>query len=458
MKRSKKLYTLLGVLVVVLIATIGVLKYEEKKEEIKNSGEVILEVAAEDVTGLSWEYDSESLAFYKDGSWFYDEDEAFPVNEEKITSLLEEFEQVQASFVIENVEDYGQYGLDNPECTVTLETEEKTYEISLGDFSTMDSERYMSMGDGNVYLISQDPVEAFEITLDDMIAHDEIPDMDDVTEITLAGAKNYTVTLEETSTTYSEDDLYYIEQDGNMLPLDTDNVESFIQTIKNLDLTDYKTYNVTENDLAVYGLAEPELTITVKYPEEDEDGEKPIQTFTLSVGRDPEEADSAENDDIIAYVRIGESKIIYEITSTEYKELVTTTYDELRHQEIFWADFDSVNQIQITLEGENYTITADGKDDDRTYKYGDEEIEIDDLKTAFTGLESDKFTDEEATGKEEISLTLQLKNDNVSEVTITFYRCDGSRCLAVVDGEPTALVSRADVVDLIEAVNAIVLE
>lgn len=457
MKRSKKLYTLLGVLAVVLIATIGVLKYEEKKEEIKNSGEVILEVAAEDVTGFSWEYDSESLAFYKDGSWFYDEDEAFPVNEEKIESLLEEFEQVQASFVIENVEDYGQYGLDNPECTVTLETEEKTYEILLGDFSTMDSERYMSMGDGNVYLISQDPVEAFEITLDDMIAHDEIPDMDDVTEFTLTGAKNYTVTLEETSTTYSEDDLYYIEKDGNMLPLDTDNVESFIQTIKNLDLTDYKTYNATEEDLAAYGLAEPELTITVKYPEEDEDGEKPIQTFTLNVGRDPEEADSTD-DDIIAYVRIGESKMIYEITSTEYKELVTTTYDELRHQEIFWADFDSVNQIQITLEGETYTITADGKDDDRTYKYGDEEIEIDDLKTAFTGLESDKFTDEEATGKEEISLTLQLENDNVSEMTITFYRYDGSSCLAVVDGEPTALVSRSEVVDLVEAVNAIVLD
>ena len=34
---------------------------------------------------------------------------------------------------------------------------------------------------------------------------------------------------------------------------------------------------------------------------------------------------------------------------------------------------------------------------------------------------------------------------------------DGTNCLAVVDGTPVSLVARADVVDLIEAVNEIVL-
>ena len=35
MKRSKKLYTLLGVLVLICVITFGVSKYEEKKELIK---------------------------------------------------------------------------------------------------------------------------------------------------------------------------------------------------------------------------------------------------------------------------------------------------------------------------------------------------------------------------------------------------------------------------------------
>ena len=42
--------------------------------------------------------------------------------------------------------------------------------------------------------------------------------------------------------------------------------------------------------------------------------------------------------------------------------------------------------------------------------------------------------------------------------SIICYRYDGNKCLAVVDGEPVSLVDRSHVVDLIEAVNAIVLK
>lgn len=457
MKRSKRLYGLLGVLAVVCIATVGVLTYEEKKEEIKNSGETVLAINPDDVTHLSWSYDSASYAFSRDEGWKYEEDKEFPVNEAKMTSLLEQFQEVKAAFVIENVDDYGQYGLDDPECEVSVRTKEKEYEILLGDFSSMDAQRYMSMGDGNVYLITEDPAEAFEISLSDMIAHDEIPALDQASEITFAGAKNYTITLEDTSITYSNEDLYYTRQDEKAIPLDTDKVEAYLDTIEGLGLTDYKTYKATEEDLASYGLAEPELTVTVRYPVE-QDGESTTKTFTLTVGRDPEEAASTEDDEIIAYVRVGDSKLIYEITATEYKALVKAAASDLRHDEIFWAEFDSITQLEVTLEGETHTITADGKEEDITYKCGDKEIEITDLKSALTDLEVDQYTKEEPTGKEEIRLTIQLDHETVSQIELIFYRCDGSTCLACVDGEPTALVSRSQVVDLMEAVNKIVLE
>ena len=45
MSRSKKIYVLLGVLLVVCVATLGVSRYEAYKEEIKNSDEVILKLA-----------------------------------------------------------------------------------------------------------------------------------------------------------------------------------------------------------------------------------------------------------------------------------------------------------------------------------------------------------------------------------------------------------------------------
>ncbi len=81
MKRSKRLYAWTGVLVIICGVTFGVSRYEQKKEEIKNSDKVILELAADDVTALSWEYDQTELAFHKDKRWLYDDDEAFPVSE-----------------------------------------------------------------------------------------------------------------------------------------------------------------------------------------------------------------------------------------------------------------------------------------------------------------------------------------------------------------------------------------
>ncbi|MGN1376851.1 MAG: hypothetical protein ACI4V6_00740, partial [Dorea sp.] len=97
------------------------------------------------------------------------------------------------------------------------------------------------------------------------------------------------------------------------------------------------------------------------------------------------------------------------------------------------------------------------KEDDRTYYYGEEELEIDDLKSALMALTADSFTEEEPKGKEEISLTVHLDNENYPEVTVKLCRYDGSYCLAVVDGEPVSLVKRDQVIDLVEAVHAIVL-
>lgn len=95
--------------------------------------------------------------------------------------------------------------------------------------------------------------------------------------------------------------------------------------------------------------------------------------------------------------------------------------------------------------------------DGRTYFYQGEELKIDDFQAAFEALSADRFTDERPTQKEEISLTVYLDNENDPEVSIQLYRYDGTHCLAVVDETPVSLIGRGDVVNLIEAVHAIVL-
>lgn len=471
MKRSKRLCILLGVLAVACVATFALSRYQAKKEQIETSGEVVLEIPVDSVQALSWEYDGEELAFHKDDKWIYDEDEAFPVDGEKIEDLLDQFSAMGAAFIIENPEDLSPYGLSDPTCSITITTDEETYTILLGGYSTMDSQRYVSIGDGNVYLVADDPLDNYDVGLRDLLDPDDIPDFDQVSKITFTGSENYEIfyeAYEEGSTrTYCADDVYFAQQEDGTLPLDTDKVTSYLQTIRYLDLSDYVTYNVTDEELAQYGLDDPQLTIQVDYTEENEDGDEVSDIFTLHISRDPEELAKAEEseseneddaeEEITAYMRVGDSPIVYRLYSESYSSLMRASCDDLRHAELLTAAFADITQIDISLEDADYTITTDGSGDDRTYAYLETEVEIDDFRDALESLQADSFTDEAPAQKEEIRLTLHLDNAAFPTVEISLYRYDGSSCLAVVDGVPTALVERSQVVDLIEAVNAIVL-
>lgn len=489
MKRFKKIYILSGTLAVVCLATIGVMQLEERKEKIKNTDEIILSVPVDSVSALSWEYESETFSFHKNEKWLYDEDEAFPVEEDEINRLLEQFQELGASFIIEEAEDYGQYGLEEPACTIRLTSEEGEYEILLGGYSSMDSQRYVSIGDGNVYLVKNDPVDYFDVTLSDLIDHDEIPSFGEAEGIQFAGAENYSITYEEDSAhTYCADDVYFISRDEKKLPLDTSRIEEYLQGISGLKLTDYVTYNVTKEELAAYGLDEPELTVTVDYLSENEDGVEASNTFVMSISRsakakaadekyagegsDPEEThtegggenaapeeDAAEeaDEEAAAYIRVGESPIVYRISSLNYEELMSASYDSLRHREVFSAAATDIRQIDVTLDGTSYTITSEDTEDGRTYYYQGTEVEMASLKSRLKNLDAVSFTEEQPTQKEEIGLVIYLDHESFPEVVIQLYRYDGEECLAVIDGEPVSFVQRGDVVDLIEAVHGIVL-
>lgn len=471
MKRSKRLIALGSVLAVACAATFALTKYEKKQEEIQNSDAVILEISADSVEAVSWEFSDEGLSFHKgEDGWLYDEDEAFPVSEEKIADILSHFEAFGVSFVIENVEDYSQYGLDDPEGTITLTTADQSYELKLGDFSKMDEQRYVDIGDGNVYLVSEDPADFMQTELSSMILHDETPDFERIVDIQFAGSEAYTITYEEESTeSYSEDDTYFTEAEGKTVPLDTEKVTAYLDTIETLNLANYASYNVTDEELASYGLDEPELSVTVNYTYTDEEDKETSASCVLHIGQNQEElkeakeAEEKEEEDIpevTKYVRIGDSQIVYQLDDSAYETLAAASYDDLRHDEVFWADSDIMTQIDITLEGEEHVLTSELDEDDgetRVWYYGEEEIDLADFRTALKTLTADSFTSEAADQKEEISLTIHLDHENFPQVQLQFYRYDGKTCLAVVDGESVSLVERSAVMELVEAVQAIVL-
>lgn len=346
MKRYKRLYVVLAVLLAACIATFALSRYKAQKEQIQTSGETILSISADEVESLSWDYDGQTLSFHRDGAWSYDDDAAFPVDAEQMNLLLEPFAAFGAAFIIEDVDDLGQYGLDNPVCTIRITAGGETHTIQLGDYSKMDAQRYVSIGDGNVYLAAHDPLDEFDVTLDELIDQDDIPAFGQVSELRFSGAENYAVSYQEDGgNTYREDDVYFTEQDGAQVPLDPDRVEDYLQAIQSLSLTDCVTYSANDDDLQSCGLDSPELIIEVAY--DGEDGAS--GTFTLNVSRDPDEraaeapAAGESEEEITAYARVGQSKLLYQITGAEYEALMAASYDALRHQEVLPAALEDIS-------------------------------------------------------------------------------------------------------------------
>lgn len=484
MNRKTRLIALCCVLVVAVGVTVGVSLKKQQSEDIAESGEVVFELPVDDVTALSWDYTDDddnavSLAFTDgDDGWTYDDDTAFPVDDEKIAELLDQFSAMQAAFVISDVTDYDQYGLEDPTCTIDITAGDTDYEILVGNYSELDYQRYISVGDGKVYLVNDDPMDYYKVTLDDLMLDDTIPTFVDVTRVEFSGAEDYTIERNESGDSYRDDDVYYTDAGV----LDTDSVNSYVTYISALELGDYYTYKATDDDLANCGLDDPELTVYIEYPDS-ETGE--TESFTIAFSRSAEdkltdwddvlasmdaESDSAEatseptDEDAVAYMRVGDRSIIYEISYDTFKSIMACSYNDLRHTELFPAEFEDVASISVTLDGETYELTttppedAEEEDDDTVHWYYDgEKIDIADVEAAVSGLSVSSFTDVPDPGETEISFTATLSLEGSPEVSVTLHRVDGERCYAEVDGEAIGYVPRSQVVDLIEAVNAIVL-
>lgn len=458
MRKAAKLYSLLGVLVILCICVFAVTQHQEKKEQIKTMGTAILEIPTADVTNLTWVNDEGSFSFSKGDTWTYDDDEAFPVDGAAIEDLLSQFQSFRAAFSIENVEDFAQYGLENPCGSISITADGQTYTLELGDYSKMDQQRYLTLGDGTVYLAEHDPLDEFSAVATDMILNDTLPDFDTAEEITFTGAENYTAARDEDEKSLCTSDVYFTEEGS----LDTSLVSTYLATLKGVSLTNFVTYNVTEEELAAYGMDDPALTVEVRYSGDT------TGSFQLHLSQNAEELaayQKAEEEGttlptVTCYARLNDSQLVYEIPQSTYQKLTAASYSDLRHQKLFIGEFSTVTAIDVSLDGQDYSFTyqePEEEDGEGTWLYDGTEFAVYTLRTALCSMGASEFTGDEPTGQKEISVTLTLDNEDFPTFTLTLYRNNGSTCLATVNGSPVAYVQRTQAVDLIEAINQIIL-
>ena len=311
--------------------------------------------------------------------------------------------------------------------------------VELGGYSTMDDKRYVTLGQGTVYLIDDDLLSYIPESRDGLMQQDGVPQYDTVEEIEISGASPLSIAyLPQEALSYTDAYEYYAVEGESYRALDTQKVTDFMQALQNLGYTDYATYQASEQSLEDYGLASPEMTVSVVYTLDEQEA-----SFTLALGQDA---------DGNGYVRMEDSEIIYRVGQEEYEAVLHTSYDTLRPAEVLALDWDKVEQIDITLDGQTYEVQAGSG-----YSIGEEEVDLEAVQSAVDALAVNTFLTDEPEKAQEIAFTVYLDGWQ-APLEVTAYQYDGENCLVQLDGETLGLVERQLVVALKEAVNAVVLE
>jgi len=462
-KRTRNLLILAGALLCICGVIVVENAVTRHVDTISTIDEIVLQTDVDALTEVSWTKDDASLTFLRtEEGWKNSEDEAFPVNQMTLAGLLDHLKEVHACFVIEDVEDFGQYGLDEPQGTITLKTADSETTVSLGAYSTMDSNRYISIGDGKVYLIEDDLLDALSTERDDFMQHSEIPSISSVEQLTVSGNTTLNAVHDEDGVyTYTDAYHYYDVQNGVYEPLKDALVSSYTSNLLGLELRDYVTYNATAEDLETYALNEPAYTITLSGTDSDENA----VFFTLDVGTVETPAEDEDSEPTTtAYARLNGSSIIYLLSAEQYQAVSACSFDELRPPEVFSLDWDIVTKITGKVDGTEICIEkgfpekeeedsdeSSDEDAEPVFVLNGKEASVLSLKNAVNSLEITKYTEEKHGSSLELSLTIVQDNEVTPTLDLSVYTCDGSECLVVLNGTTLGRISRSQMVDLREA-------
>ena len=272
-KKSVNLITAVGVLVVLSGAYVGVKAYVAKQEaadaeSAEEENPEIISIASADVKSIKFVIDKKEVTFEKDGdSWVKSDETDFPVDQDKIDTLVSSLNSIKAERTLENVEDASEYELDQPENTITVTTEDgETTVIQLGMENDSTSQEYIDLNkdSSTVYVVSNSTFSSFEGTLYDFAKSGVFPTVDSstVSKISVDG-KDSSYVVEK-----DENNFWNITGDGETEKADSAKATSLASTLSSVAYASYVNYNCAEDELSQYGLDKPYAEITVDYQEE----------------------------------------------------------------------------------------------------------------------------------------------------------------------------------------------
>ncbi len=325
MKKKNRVLIILVVLLAILCGSyIGVIKFkdaqEQKQQEASEAEEEANKIVLnqmDSISRISFNTTDGELAFnYHDDAWHYEADEAFPLNTSKINLIQNNLNPLEATRKLEEKEELANYGLAEPSKKVTIADASGNQKIlNIGSVNEYTGDYYVSIeGDENVYTIGSALISSLDITLNDLIQLDTLPSLSE-SNITQIEWKNgiedviykkeervketeesqsdgtsseESQTQDSTSETSSEPETETVwteTRNGTTADLnDSSKITDAISTISQLAVQSSENYNVSEDQLASYGLDEASgRTLIITYNDMTSENQE-SKTITLRIG------------------------------------------------------------------------------------------------------------------------------------------------------------------------------
>ena len=285
MKKKKKLIGLLTALVVLILLTAAYFclknynKEQEAESETEDTSVAVTSIEETDITGLTYTLDKEKLEFKKENdSWHYAQDENFPVDQDKMKTLLDNFKNIKAVRDLGQLENLEDYGLEEPQNTVTVTSNNGVETVFyIGNENETTGDYYMFMNNPeHVYTVGSTFANAFNGKLYDLVVDSSFPSITSNSIIkAVVDQQDNQLTLESSR----DDSATWSVTDSKNEKKEADGTKSnqLLSNVTSLNFTDYIDYNC--KDLEQYGLKDPSAVITLDY------------TITSEV---PAESDSTE--------------------------------------------------------------------------------------------------------------------------------------------------------------------
>lgn len=229
----------------------------------------------EGITALVLSDDTQVLRFRRDGDiWYWQDDEAFPLDQAAMPALLEAAAAMTASTPVQAGDDLSEYGLDDAKTSLSVTADGETLTFTRGDQAASGDWYLRCTEDGTVRMVSDNTVKVFQLldgSIYDMAVLPTLPaiTMDTLHTAAITGSGDVQINLRVVDG---------VRKVGSRDV--TAETEALMDELSRLTVTACVDYDPAEGAAAVCGLDAPEAVLTLTYA----NAVGTEETLTVAVG------------------------------------------------------------------------------------------------------------------------------------------------------------------------------